>query len=147
MADPLSVAASVAGLISLGAATSKLVYQFVSSVIDAPKEVRAIISSLYSVNIALCQIQTLLLDQVFAAQTANEDLVDLERSVTSCVASFSIVEKELKGVSHAGSEQLTAKKLWHQVKQVFEKEAMQNALLHLETEKGTLQLIMTTLNR
>jgi hypothetical protein len=64
MSDPLSVAASVAGLISLGAATSKLFYQCVASIIDAPKEIQTITSSLYSVNIALCQIQTLLLDLI-----------------------------------------------------------------------------------
>ncbi|KAF2195710.1 hypothetical protein K469DRAFT_758514 [Zopfia rhizophila CBS 207.26] len=146
MSDPLSAAGSVAGLITLGAATSKLVYQFVSSVVDAPKEVRAITNSLYGVNIALCQIQTLLLDQAFAVHTTSEDLTDLEHTVSSCVASFSVVEKELNSVSHAGSKMLTVKKLWHQVKHVFEKEAMRDALAHLETEKGTLQLVLAALN-
>ncbi|KAK6359876.1 hypothetical protein TWF696_001005 [Orbilia brochopaga] len=146
MSDPLSVAGSVAGLITIAAATSKLVYQFVSSVVDAPKEVQAITSSLYGMNIALCQIQTLLLDLSYSAQRSTRDLSDLERSIASGVAAFSVVDEELNGVLKATSKQLTVNRVWHQFKYVFEKESVRDALARLEEEKATLQLILTTLN-
>jgi DNA-binding transcriptional regulator YbjK len=122
MSDPLSVVASVAGVISLGAATTKLFYHFVSSIIEAPREVQAITSSLYSVNIALCQIQTLLLDLTYASETAAEDLGDLDKSVLCCVASFNLIENWLNSVcSEVTENRLTTKRAWKQVKHVFQK--------------------------
>ncbi|KFY30644.1 hypothetical protein V493_01776 [Pseudogymnoascus sp. VKM F-4281 (FW-2241)] len=147
MSDPLSVAGSVAGLISLGAATTKLVYQFVSSIRDAPKDVKAITRSLYGVNIALCQVQTLLLDLTYASETSTEDLGDLEQSVVCCVASFNVIENWLREVcSGITEDQLTTRRAWQQVKCVFQKESLKEALKRLENEKGSLQLIISVLN-
>jgi hypothetical protein len=148
MGDPFSVAASVAGVISLGAATTKLFYQFITTIIDAPREVQAITSSLYSVNIALCQIQTLLLDLTYASETATEDLEDLDKSVLCCVSCFNLIENWLRSVCPDTTDNhSTAKRAWQQVKYVFQKDSLREALERLENEKGTLQLIMSALNR
>ncbi|KAL4804646.1 hypothetical protein BDV18DRAFT_161741 [Aspergillus unguis] len=146
MTDPLSVSASVAGLISICAGSTKLVFRFVTSIVDAPKEVRATIASLNGLNIALCQIQNLLLDLTYSTETEVDDLESLEQSVESCVGFFSVVDRDLQSVSHAAEEDFTAKKLWHQVKHVFEKESLQDALAGLEAQKETLSLVLTTLN-
>ncbi|OBT68269.1 hypothetical protein VE03_02352 [Pseudogymnoascus sp. 23342-1-I1] len=147
MSDPFSVTGSVAGAISLGAATSKLVYQFVSSIRDAPREVQAITRSLYSVNIALCQIQTLLLDLTYASETTAEDISDLEKSVLSCVESFKLIKSWLRDVcSDVTEDRLMTRRAWQQVKYVFQKDSLKEALERLENEKGALQLIMSALN-
>ena len=147
MTDPVSVAASVAALISLGAATSTLFYQFTSSIIDAPQDVHAITSSLYGVNIALCQIQRLLLDLTYVSQTRAADLNNLEGSISGCVKFFNIVHRELQKVCSATAEQVTIKRVWHQVKYVFQKEKVRGALTRLESEKSTLQIVMNALDR
>ncbi|KAL4784782.1 hypothetical protein BJX76DRAFT_356767 [Aspergillus varians] len=91
MPDPFSVSASVVGLISFCADSSKLLFRFITSILDAPNEVRGIITSLKGLDIALRQIQNLLLDLTYSSETAPDDLDDLEQSV----ALLGIVERDL----------------------------------------------------
>lgn len=147
MGDPFSAAASVAGLISLCGSASKLFYWVISSIADAPDEVKSITRSLYGMNIALCQLQNILLDLSSVTQNHLDDLEDIERLVVHCVELFSVVENQLKGVHQAGSEELTIRRFWHQVKHVFEERKMKDALARLEIEKGTLHLLLNALNR
>ncbi len=58
-----------------------------------------------------------------------------------------MVEKELKSFLSTTEDKMTANRMWHQVKYFFEQDSMRDALVRLDSEKGTLQMIMTALNR
>ena len=65
MTDPFSIAAGVAALVAMAGATSKTFYQFFRSIYNAPDAVRELATGLYTLNVALCQLQQSLLDPIF----------------------------------------------------------------------------------
>lgn len=66
MADPLSIAASVAGLVSLGAAMLNATFKLFTAVNDAPAHAKALLRSCNSLNVALSQVQRCLLSNEIA---------------------------------------------------------------------------------
>ena len=141
MADPLSVAGSVAGLVALTGTISKSVFQFFSSIKNAPENARHLVRSLYSLSIALGQIQQNLLDPDFVSEAEDKDVENLQQCLASCTAVFSQLQKKVEGSELGLDGPNPLRKTWESVNWSFTGEALEDLLRRVEAEKATLQLL------
>jgi len=147
MSDPLSIAASVAGLLSLAGTASKSIFQFISSIADAPEQARHLTRELYALNVALGQVQGSLLDPRFS--TENDDSSDismLHECLASCTTVFSELENRLRNAGlteeSLGSRSVGSfQRGWKSVKWSFTDDELRELLRRVEAEKATLGLI------
>ena len=101
MIDPLSIAASVAGIVALSGTVSKSFFQFFRSIYDAPSAVRDLASALYTLNIALAQVQGSLLDPKFVTVADDEQLNAIVACLASCKLVFESLNAELEKLGPA----------------------------------------------
>lgn len=144
--DPLSVAAGIASLIDIGGRVAKELYTFISSIMEAPNEIRSLVSSLYSLNTSLCEIQSLLLSPSFAAVHTVEQMKNLEDVVTNCARVFTDLQSKSTRAAKTLDGTNKLKKLWIDVKWVFDEEKIEDLLRSLEREKSNLMMIINALN-
>jgi len=142
MADPLSIAAGVAGLVALAGTVSKTFYQFFASIHDAPASVRDLATALVTLNIALGQVQENLLNPRFVADADDEYIASLQRSLEGCTALFSEVQTKVDRSGLSANQISTVKKAWESVKWSFQEEEIASCLRRVETEKSTLLLVV-----
>lgn len=140
MADPLSVAASVAGLVALVGTVSKSGFQFFSSIKDAPDNAKNLVRSLYTLNVALGQIQQNLLDPDFVSETNDKDVEDLQQCLASCTAVFTQLQTKIEDCGLGTQGQHLPRKTWESIKWSFTDDALKDILRRVEAEKATLQL-------
>ena len=141
MADPLSIAASVAGLVGLVGTVSKTVFQFFTSIIDAPDSARHLVSSLSALNLALGQIQQNLVNPDFVSETGDEDVKALMECLTNCTVVFSELEKKVTDSGLGSAHQGRLSRTWKSVEWSFMDDDLENMLKRVEAEKATLQLL------
>ncbi|CZR67888.1 uncharacterized protein PAC_17787 [Phialocephala subalpina] len=142
MADPLSIASGVAGLICLAGSVSKLFYNFYSSVAGAPENARDLASALFALNSSLSQVQEVLLDRNFVKETKDKDVDALENCLKRCTKLFSDVEANVGRSGLAEPNQGLAKKSWESVKWSYSEEEIEKALRMIAGEKAYLSLIL-----
>ena len=106
MSDPLSIAASVAGLLALTGTVSKSVFQFVTSIKDAPEDARTLVRSLYTLNVVFGQIQQNTLDPDFISETDDKDVEELQRCLANCTSLFTQLQKKVEARTRHMSRQL-----------------------------------------
>ena len=143
MSDPLSIAGSVASLVAFTGTVSKSVFQFVTSIKDAPDVARNLVRSLYTLNVALGQIQQNLLDPDFVAETNDKDVEDLQQCLANCTAVFAQLQKRVEDCGVGSQGQHLVQKTWESVKWPFTDDALEDILERVEAEKATLQLLIS----
>ena len=143
MSDPLSIAASVAGLLAFSGTVSKSVFQFVTSIKDAPEDARNLLRSLYTLNIALGQIQQNLLDPDFVSETNDKDVEELQQCLANCTTVFSQLQEKVEECGMGVQGQHLLRKTWESVKWSFTDDIMDDLLRRIEAEKATLQLLIS----
>ena len=142
MADPFSIAAGVAALIALTGATSKTFYQVFRSIYNAPDAVRELATGLYTLNVALCQLQQSLLDPIFVRVGDDEQITAIGECLVNCTATFDKIRVRIEASGLASNEQTIHKKAWEAVKASFNEEEMRDCLNRVEREKTTLTLVL-----
>ena len=142
MADPFSIAAGVAGLVALAGTTSKTFYQFFRSIYNAPDAARNLANALYTLNIALSQLQQSLLDPKFVSLGDDDQIIAIEDCLASCTAAFDTIRIRIEASGLASTEQTFPKKTWEAVKASFNEQQMKDCLDRVEREKTTLTLIV-----
>lgn len=143
MSDPLSIAASVASLVAFTGTVSKSVFQFVTSIKDAPDVARNLVRSLYTLNVALGQIQQNLLDPDFVTETDDKDVEALQQCLANCTAVFAQLQKRVEDCGLESQGQHLLRKTWESVKWSFTDDALEDILERVEVEKATLQLLIS----
>ncbi|KAL8795454.1 MAG: hypothetical protein Q9195_002043 [Heterodermia aff. obscurata] len=143
MSDPLSIAASVAGLLALTGTVSKSVIQFITSIKDAPEDARNLVRSLYTLNVALGQIQQNVLDPDFVSETNDKDVEQLQQCLVNCTAVFTQLQKKVEDCEMGTQGQHLLRKAWESVKWSFTDDVLEGLLRRLEAEKATLQLLIS----
>lgn len=143
MSDPLSIAASVAGLAALTGTISKTVFQFLSSIKDAPEAAQQLARSLATLNIALGQIQQNLLDPDFVSETCDQHVEALQQCLIDCTFVFSQLQRKVEGCGLVLDSRSTLRSTWQSVKWSFTDDALDDLLKRVEAEKTTLQLLST----
>lgn len=140
MADPLSIAASVAGLVALAGTVSNKVFLFFSSIIDAPENARVLVSALYSLNVTLGQVQTNLLDSRFVADHDGEDFKALHVCLISCTAILSELEHKVHNSGFGEVTRGRATRLWDAAQWSYTDDELAEYLRRVEAEKSTLSI-------
>ncbi|KAL8855577.1 MAG: hypothetical protein Q9178_007808, partial [Gyalolechia marmorata] len=108
MADPLSFAAGLIGVVTAAAQISSLLIQFTQSSKDAPQTARTVLSEVDDISGILSHLQSFLLgDQ--SSDRSRTQLLQVDQVVTimsGCVLTFSELEQLLDGVQKEGMDLL-----------------------------------------
>lgn len=138
MADPLSIAASVAGLLSLAQAVIIGLNNYVMTAKEAPAEIRALVGELESLSTVLHEIETTLVSNP-AGQKDNQTL---EKTVSVCQE---WLKKTLVALQEADveDEKSKYKRLFKKMKYPFKRDDVQKMLVTVRDYKATLTLAMT----
>lgn len=148
MADPLSLAASVTGLISLSAQITSVLYSFATSALEARKSVDRVLSEMQTMNSIFSQVQGFI-------YSASEESSDTERllmisldhlvtTLTGCVLIFSQLEKhinELVGLTGLANVAGMAI-VWEKVKWATKEPEIGILVEDLQRHKSSLNLML-----
>jgi hypothetical protein len=140
--DGISVAASICGLLQVGAK----VVEFISTMTDAPSLARNIRRQTEDLVGIFGQTQEFLAS---SNQPGNENrksmlyIKQIVATLTGCVCAFSELEKELESVKTTQTEGLT---LWDSVLWAQKDQAFRRLLKDLESHKSSLTLMLTIYN-
>jgi hypothetical protein len=154
MFDPLtilSIASSVAGILSLAGSVSKTTIQFISSITDAPENARSLARVINSLSIALTQVQRNILNPSLEEALDLEcDFKQLEECLASCTMVFSALDAKIRasGIDHEPSGDISikraAQKCWGSIKWSFTDDYLEEVLRKIEAEKANLILLNST---
>ncbi|KAK3305598.1 ras family-domain-containing protein [Chaetomium strumarium] len=137
MADPLSVAASVVGLLAAAGKVGSVLRQFVGAVADAPQSAQAALAAVEEMQLGLAMIQELI-DTVSSLPSRRRVLLRLDHIVivlTNCVLTMSELESLV--CIKAG---ITDRFSW-----VAAEKRVKDLLSQLESQKTSLSLMVTVL--
>ena len=140
--DPLSIAASVVGLLGATAKVSTVLYDFFRDLKDVPKVARRILQEVSDISTCLAQLQAFLIGTK-AGSRSRTALIMVEQVVvvlTSCVMTFSELEETLESLGDDTPKQFSKRIAW------FRKEPKVETLCQqLNSSKMSLSLLLTTL--
>lgn len=135
--DPLSLAASVAGLISITLEFSRIVGSYCKSVKDARKDVLEIAQELTSIRDVLCQ-----LDEVLRSHLLKTSIFDqnsgLANALDVCEDNIKRISFKMQNLKHDGPA-----RLWEKLKWPFSEKEMQKVLVTLQRCAATFQFALS----
>lgn len=100
MADPISIIASISGIISIGTSLSIQLYQFIDNLQSAPSDIRELAQELNSLCSILAQIQKIISkNNGLPHQEVSVDLQDVLKSCRAKLVQLQMVVKahEIRG--------------------------------------------------
>lgn len=130
--DPLSVIASIAGISTAGVALSRAIYDAISSIRNAPKEVSSIAKGLCDLSVVLGELRRVLKD--------GQDVYrrKLIRRVASAMRRVGRVQSEIREL--LDSTGTLAKLKW-----AFRKSRAKELLYAIESYKTGISIILQTM--
>lgn len=138
--DPISVAASLVGLLGAAAKVSSILNSVIKSARTAPTLARNALIEVTDITVCLNQLQTFLL-RTQTTHQSQESLVQVLVILSDCVLIFSELEQTL--------HPLRIEEPWQAhraVKWMLREKDVAAILTRLQSSKASLSLIMTTLN-
>ncbi|KAI5803148.1 Rho GTPase activation protein [Geopyxis carbonaria] len=145
--DPLSVAASVAGLIASTGQIAIAIRNFTSGMKDAPKLALQIMTEVQAINAIICQLKVFLIDTLDARTRQKlrirgclvlvEEVVTL---LTSCVRTCSDLEAEIEGLKIVDDGK--GMRSLDRVKWVMRETTIKGILEQVQTQKSSLTCMM-----
>ncbi len=142
MADPLSIAAGVVGILTAAAQLSSLLIKFTKSVSEAPQQARIIIAELSDTTGILSHLQSFLLGHEFTDRSRTS-LLKVDQVVTivsGCVLTFSELEKLLDDLKVEGMFMLDC------LKWARKEPDIARLIQRLQNHKASLSLMLNILN-
>lgn len=137
--DPLSIATSVAGLVSLGAEAIGIIGEYYTSMKNAPKDIRDIKTEMESLSIILQRLELLLRSDKFGGTSGSFDTSSvLATALISCETKIREVTARL-GRPKEGS----AARVWERLKWPFSEKEVQKLLETLRRYIHTFQFSLT----
>ncbi|KAI5812773.1 hypothetical protein BZA77DRAFT_135017 [Pyronema omphalodes] len=140
MADPLSVSASICGLISLSQQFIAILYSFSTSALDARLSVRRLLSEIESLHTVFHQAQSL----IHRPQLSFPSCEHLATILTACVLIYSDLERHLCSFSSLSdvSNVNGAVLVWQSLKWAIKEEELNTLVSDLERQKSNLMLLL-----
>ena len=140
--DPLSLAASIAGLLALGGKVVSSLTAFVSSVNSAPNIVIHIRNETESLTAIFEQLQNILLQRTFphVGRTSKVPVDHLVVMLTGCVVAFTELEAELDGL-----DAVDEIGWWERIKWTQKEPTLKTIVNKLAVHKSSLNLMLTVL--
>ena len=142
MADPLSAAAGIIGVLTAAVHISKLLIDFTKRTKDAPRQASQVLSEVNDVHTIMAQLQAFLLglDTPDQSQACHVQVESLLSVLTGCVATFSDLEQLLDQMR---SDDLTMLDCLKWAKRDSSIEAL---ISRLQIHKNSLTLILEIVN-
>ena len=144
MADPLSIAASVTGLLAVAGKISTIIYEFVSSVSDAPTSVHRALSTIESFRSILSSIEKLLnagWPQISEDRKRMISVKELSLVFRESIISFS----ELEAIVNNAVRVDIGRFKWTQMKWVLREEEFSKCIQHVERHMRSLTSMLNIL--
>lgn len=142
MADPLSIAAGVIGILVAAAHISSLLFEFTSTSKDAPQSARAVLTEVNDIKSTLEHLRSFLSGNECSDKSRTE-LLQVHQVVTimsGCVLTFSELERILDGLKAEGMAMFDRAR-WARKEKVIGK-----LVQRLQNHKASLSLILHVLN-
>jgi hypothetical protein len=144
MADPISVAVSVAGLVSATIKISTALKGFISSAVDTPSLARSVQAEVHEINVVLSQLQRFVLREkipgtIHGSMIEVEEFLAILAGVVCTVSELERVIDNLKLGHRMGT--------LHRVRWAWKESAISRILQRLQAHKLSLALLMTILTR
>ena len=135
MADPLSVASSVAGLLSLTIQLSQVLYTQIRTVKNAPKAAQELLDELESLRQVLTNLETFLKTQASKGHSFKQTSV-LVNAINGCSDKIKVVRHRLdKLVQSQGLAKLVQRGRWY-----YEQDEHQELITTLHRYLGLFQI-------
>jgi hypothetical protein len=136
MADPLSIAASVAGLLGTATKIYSVLSDFISTVVDAPNSARSTLTAIEEMKLALESVKQLI-DTVSSLPSKRKAMIQLDHltiTFSHCILTLSELESL---VCFDG--------FMRRLKWTWEEKKVLRLLPRVESQKTSLLLMMTVL--
>lgn len=143
MADPVSIAASIASLISVGTKTSIQLCQFIEDVRAAPSNIRDLSKELTDLCSILKRLQTAFSNTNSQGSKQHEELsADFENVLDSCMDKFIQLQLLVKAHEIKDGDGALARK-WKGWRWTFQEKEVMALKTQLEAHKATLNITLT----
>ena len=140
--EPLSIAASVAGLLGATAKVSTTLTTFIRGTVDAPKLANGVLQEVSDISACLGQLQAFLVGTRVGSRSRTA-LIMVEQVVailTACVMTFSELEEILESLKDRMPTGVGSRIAW-----MKKEPALAKLCLRLNSSKQSLNLMLTTL--
>lgn len=140
--EPISAAASIVGLVGAAAKVSETLFNFVTSVKEAPRLASSVLQEVSDTSACLNQLQSYLIGTK-ATSRSHENLLMIEQitvALSNCVLIFSELEEIVESLKPTNPIQLSRLGQW-----ALKETAIKNLFTRLQHSKASLNLMMTTL--
>lgn len=142
MADPLSVASGIVGLLAAAGKVVEVLGPYISAAKDTPKIARAVNSEVVYFRIMLSALQALL-DNLDTASSYRKQLIkipDLQLMLTDGIFMFSELEASVLKITQSGSDRLVTRMQWAR-----KEKDLAAALVRVEAFKNTTLMFLNML--
>ncbi|KAL8993870.1 MAG: hypothetical protein Q9169_006025 [Polycauliona sp. 2 TL-2023] len=142
MADPLSMAAGVIGILTAAAQVSQLLIHFTKNSKDAPHTARTVLTEVNEIRCTLLHLQSFLLGNETAEQSRTQ-LLQVDHVVTvvsGCVLTFSELENLLDTLE---TEDMGMRAC---IRWANKEKIIDSLIKRLQNHKGSLSLILQVVN-
>lgn len=138
--EPLSVAASIVGLLATGGKVTSLLFAFINKCQQPPKFARSIMIEVADISTALGHLQTFLTDPAkTGSERGNLILLDqLLTTLTGCVTTYSDLQLLLDSLNV--SEDMG---VFDRVKWMMQEDKLNILLQRLQSHKSSMTLMLT----
>ena len=143
MADPLSIAAAVTGLLSVAGKVCTIISGFISSVADAPRSARAALAAVEEMRMVLTSVK-LVMDRLSTLPRNRKEMIHVRHLVITfreAIRSFSELEAIVDPA--AGADGRSFK--WDKVKWWLEEQNIIHTVQQLELHKTSLSVMLSIL--
>jgi hypothetical protein len=141
--DPLSIAASITGLLAVTSKLRHFLHHFILNVRDAPDLSKSAFSAVKEMNFALSFAQRLL-SNLTSLQRDRKAMIEVEYLVIILTQSV-ITITELEKLVCPTSFQRDKRQAWERLKWVWKEESVSRAVLRLEGHKSSMSLLLNIL--
>ena len=145
MADPLSIAASITGLLGLAGQVAIIIKGFISSVVDAPESARSALAAVEEMGMVLMSVKQVM-DKLSQLPHHRKAMIHVRHLVVifrESILSFSRLEAILKpAIPKAFSKGVT----WDKIQWVAIEDSILEAVARLEGHKTSISLILIILH-
>ena len=140
--DPLSVAASVVGLVGVTAKVLTVLTNFIRETRNAPNLVNSILQEVSDISACLAQLQAFLLGTRVGSRSRTTLLIveQVVVTLTETVMTFSELESILESLHDHTPSRITSRIAWTRKESVLAR-----LCLRLNSSKQSLNLMLTTL--
>ena len=140
--DPLSVAASVVGLLGAAGKITSVLHGFVTKIKDAPSLARTVVIEVADITAALGQLQAYVLGTA-SANPARSNLILLEQvlvTLSGCVATYSELEAAVDSLNISIDMGIFDRAVW-----TLKEPGLVAIVQRLQNHKSSLTLMLTIL--